>query len=166
MNFTFEKKVIFALSLAFLAMSLLYFQSLSTIKNMYTESALKSLESGFASSTFIMSNVTEPIVPPEEPILTNPPVPSPIVTPTPVVPDTACYTGGCSGQICGDASVKDMATTCEWREEYTCYQNLEVTSCQRQTNGQCAWTETAALKRCLIDAGTAQEKGEPTDLVI
>jgi hypothetical protein len=55
-----------------------------------------------------------------------------------------CYVGGCSAQICSDQ--KDVASTCEFRPEYSCY---KTATCERQANGQCGWTQTAELKACL-----------------
>ncbi len=80
----------------------------------------------------------------EDPIRIDP------ITPTPTPkPMGACYKGGCSGQLCSDNP--DMASTCEYREEYACYQSAV---CERQTNGQCGWTETNALKMCLSNAAS------------
>lgn len=62
-------------------------------------------------------------------------------------PQAACYRGGCSGQLCTDKP--DMVSTCEWREEYACYKDAV---CERQANGQCGWTESAALNACLMTA--------------
>lgn len=56
----------------------------------------------------------------------------------------SCYIGGCSSQICSDQ--KDVITTCEWTEGYACYQTA---ACERQTNGQCGWTQTSELMTCL-----------------
>lgn len=55
-----------------------------------------------------------------------------------------CYVGGCSSQICSDQP--DAVSTCEFREAYACYQTAK---CERQTSGQCGWTETAELRMCL-----------------
>ncbi len=61
-----------------------------------------------------------------------------------------CAVGGCSGQLCLDASsAAGMVTTCEYRASYGCYQTA---ICERQTSGMCGWTETAALSQCLMDA--------------
>ncbi len=57
---------------------------------------------------------------------------------------TACYAGGCSGQVCSDNP--DVITTCEWRPEYACYAGA---TCARQADGACGWTETAELLACL-----------------
>lgn len=57
-----------------------------------------------------------------------------------------CKVGGCSGQLCLEGSAEDMVTTCEWREEYACYQKAK---CERQNNGQCGWTQSADLTSCL-----------------
>lgn len=70
-------------------------------------------------------------------------------TPTnPVATATGgCYIGGCSSQICSDQP--DMASTCEYRAEYSCYQTA---TCERQASGQCGWTQTAALSLCLTSS--------------
>lgn len=61
----------------------------------------------------------------------------------------ACMKTGCSGQLCSD---QNLASTCEYRPEYACYQSAE---CKRQADGRCGWTETAALTACLSGGGTA-----------
>lgn len=57
-----------------------------------------------------------------------------------------CQPTGCSGQICSD---QEVATTCEYREEYSCYQSA---TCERQANGSCGWTQTEALTMCINSA--------------
>lgn len=59
----------------------------------------------------------------------------------------ACYVGGCSSQLCTEEP--GMASTCEYREEYACYQNAV---CKRQATGECGWTKTQALNACLVSA--------------
>lgn len=61
-----------------------------------------------------------------------------------------CVIGGCSSQLCYDASLGDIMSTCEYREEYACYKSA---TCERQSTGQCGWTETAELTQCLSSAG-------------
>jgi hypothetical protein len=58
--------------------------------------------------------------------------------------DSACFVGGCSSQVCSDQ--EGLISTCEFRPEYACYQTA---TCERQTNGSCGWTDTAALQACL-----------------
>ena len=58
-----------------------------------------------------------------------------------------CVTGGCSGQLCVDASRGDVVSTCEWTEAYGCYQKAGV--CARLGNGQCGWVPTKELNACL-----------------
>jgi hypothetical protein len=71
-------------------------------------------------------------------------------TPVVSVPN-GCVVGGCSGQVCGEASAQDdMMTTCEYRTEYACYQTA---ICERQVTGQCGWTETPNLRACLNTGG-------------
>lgn len=56
-----------------------------------------------------------------------------------------CHVGGCSGQLCVGPGEPDV-TTCEFREEYACYQTA---TCERQANGSCGWTPTPELDACL-----------------
>lgn len=59
-----------------------------------------------------------------------------------------CFRTGCSGHVCAD---RDIITTCEFREDYACY---ATATCERQPDGQCGFTPTAALSSCLADART------------
>jgi eight-cysteine-cluster-containing protein len=54
-----------------------------------------------------------------------------------------CFKTGCSGQVCAD---EEVITTCEYRPEYDCYKRAK---CERQANGQCGFTDTPELRRCL-----------------
>lgn len=60
----------------------------------------------------------------------------------------ACYVGGCSAQICSDTP--NIASDCMYREEYGCYQ--KTSTCKRQSNGECGWTQTNDLKVCIANA--------------
>jgi hypothetical protein len=60
------------------------------------------------------------------------------------VAEKQCFVGGCSGQVCSDR--EGVISTCEWREEYACYQSA---TCEVQTDGNCGWTQTAELQACL-----------------
>ena len=64
-----------------------------------------------------------------------------------------CMITGCSGQVCGE---NDVITTCEYRPEYACY---EQAVCERQAGGQCGWTLTAAMGRCLQELSPKAPKG-------
>jgi thiol-disulfide isomerase/thioredoxin len=65
-----------------------------------------------------------------------------------------CVIGGCSGQLCIEEG-DDGVSTCEFREEYACY---NTASCERQADGQCGWTQTEELTSCLGNAqGTFME---------
>ncbi len=59
-----------------------------------------------------------------------------------------CKIGGCSAQLCVE-STDDGISTCEWTAAYACYQSA---TCERQPNGQCAWTQTRNLTQCLNNA--------------
>jgi hypothetical protein len=55
----------------------------------------------------------------------------------------ACIKTGCSGIICAD---QELMSTCEWKEEYECYRTAR---CERQSNGQCGFTQTRELTECI-----------------
>lgn len=63
---------------------------------------------------------------------------------------STCRPTGCSGQVCAD---EEVMTTCEYREEYACYQSAR---CERQANGGCGWTETPELQQCLSRSGALE----------
>lgn len=75
----------------------------------------------------------------------------PSVKPAPSTPPAttggACFTGGCSGQICSDK--EGVMSSCEFRESYACYQGA---TCERQATGACGWTKTTKLDMCLSAA--------------
>lgn len=63
--------------------------------------------------------------------------------------DAACKRGGCSGQLCLDASAQSPASTCQWKAQYACYQAAD---CVKQTTGTCGFTQTDTLTACLKNA--------------
>lgn len=69
--------------------------------------------------------------------------------------ESGCIIGGCSAQLCLDAENADMASTCEWREEYACYARDAI--CKKQVNGKCGWEQTEALKTCLVSPPKMQD---------
>ena len=83
----------------------------------------------------------------EVPVANLPVTPSPL---EPVVAPKACYVGGCSGQVCSGEA--DVITTCLYQESYACYQQA---TCERQTTGECGWTQSATLTACI--AATADD---------
>ncbi len=58
-----------------------------------------------------------------------------------------CYVGGCSAQLCTDRP--DAISTCEYTNKYACY---KTATCERQSTGQCGWTQTPELQACLVNA--------------
>lgn len=69
-----------------------------------------------------------------------------------------CVIGGCSGEICSEAADGPMASNCIYREEFGCYKQAV---CERQGDGRCGWTQTAALQSCIRDARTSAPAGGP-----
>ena len=59
------------------------------------------------------------------------------------VSEKRCFKTGCSQQVCSD---EEVVTTCEYRSEYDCYKRA---ICERQRNGECGFTMTPELRRCL-----------------
>jgi hypothetical protein len=59
-----------------------------------------------------------------------------------------CKVAGCNSELCIEAT-DEVYTTCEWREEYACYQ---AATCERQSSGVCNWTQTPQLLACLDEA--------------
>lgn len=60
-------------------------------------------------------------------------------------PGEGCVRAGCSDHLCVEEGM-DIASTCEWRPVYECYQQA---TCERQENGQCGFTPTHELVECL-----------------
>jgi len=60
-------------------------------------------------------------------------------------PGAGCVRAGCSDHLCVEEGV-DIASTCEWRPVYECYQQA---TCERQQNGQCGFTPTHEFVECL-----------------
>ncbi len=70
-----------------------------------------------------------------------------------------CVVGGCSGQLCvSPGSENDIATTCEYSELYGCYKEA---ICERQTDGQCGWTQTQAFLQCQNNIFQRQNNARP-----
>lgn len=90
----------------------------------------------------------------QNPPNTAPTTPAPVVTPkpspTPPKGKPACVRDGCSGQMCVEerADGNGLATTCEYRAEYACY---NAARCERQVTGACGWTVTPELSACLAN---------------
>lgn len=58
--------------------------------------------------------------------------------------DKDCMTGGCSGTICQSRNEEPVFTTCEYRDEYSCYKEIEC-GC---VEGKCLWKKTAEFELC------------------
>lgn len=57
-----------------------------------------------------------------------------------------CKIAGCSGQLCVGTDSPDIITTCEYRQEYACYKTAR---CEKQSDGNCGWTQTKELLECI-----------------
>lgn len=103
-----------------------------------------------AERELLETPATDPVAEPQPP---QEGLPSETTPSRPVAPivQSGCQISGCSSQLCVDARFGDMATTCEWREEYACYQTAQ---CERQPDGACGWTPSAELQSCLADSNS------------
>jgi eight-cysteine-cluster-containing protein len=63
--------------------------------------------------------------------------------------DADCAQTGCSGQVC---AAETVFTTCEYRDEYACFQDPAVTACGCDA-GRCGFDQTPELAACLDGAG-------------
>lgn len=59
---------------------------------------------------------------------------------------STCQKAGCSNQLCLSSDEKDVVTTCEWQDEYTCYQKAK---CEKQEDGKCGFTQDEEFTNCL-----------------
>ncbi len=59
------------------------------------------------------------------------------------VANDGCVISGCSGEICGE---EQMASTCLYRAEYSCY---KTATCERNKGGKCEWLQSDELASCL-----------------
>ncbi len=64
-----------------------------------------------------------------------------------------CEIGGCSGELCVDEGSDEIYSICIYREEFAC---TKLTTCERQPNGACGWTETPEYNQCLAKYQTPQ----------
>ncbi|MBW2189159.1 MAG: hypothetical protein DRH23_12775 [Deltaproteobacteria bacterium] len=71
-------------------------------------------------------------------------------------PGEGCVRAGCSDHLCVEEGM-DIASTCEWRPVYECYQQA---TCDRQQNGQCGFTPTHELVECLEHPGECYDDGD------
>jgi hypothetical protein len=71
-------------------------------------------------------------------------------------PGEGCARAGCSDHLCVEEGM-DIASTCEWRPVYECYQQA---SCERQENGQCGFTPTLELVECLEHVVECYDDGD------
>ena len=59
-----------------------------------------------------------------------------------------CVIGGCSGELCTDASAGDVQSICIYKDEFACYKE-SFAKCEVQKSGECGWTENDEMKKCL-----------------
>jgi eight-cysteine-cluster-containing protein len=79
--------------------------------------------------------------------------------PDPGPPPTGsdCIKTGCSGTVCAEPG-NDVITTCEYKAEYACYRDA---ACERQADGSCGWTQSAALTACLENPPPLEGEAAP-----
>ncbi len=60
--------------------------------------------------------------------------------------ENGCVISGCNNEICQDEDEKPVSSVCIYKPEYECY---KLTTCKRQKDGKCGFTETEEFKDCL-----------------
>lgn len=71
------------------------------------------------------------------------------LTVPPSISQSDCIVGGCSGELCVDKKGGDIASPCIWSEAFAC---VKYSTCARQQDGKCGWTETKEYQSCLEKA--------------
>ncbi len=67
-----------------------------------------------------------------------------------IINDQECVRAGCSGELCVETAVADeIFTTCEFKPEYSCYQQAV---CTRLESGECGFIRDEDFEQCLQDA--------------
>jgi hypothetical protein len=60
-----------------------------------------------------------------------------------------CKVTGCSSQFCVDSDSPEIASTCEYKEEYACYKERK---CEVQSDGACSWSAQEDINKCVAKA--------------
>jgi hypothetical protein len=66
----------------------------------------------------------------------------------PAAGPSACVRTGCGGELCADAA-DGRVSACVVRPEHACYDSAV---CERGSDGECGWRQTAALRSCIANA--------------
>jgi len=61
--------------------------------------------------------------------------------------DSDCKKGGCSQTVCEGKDEPATFTTCEWKEEYECYQQAQC-GCVSE---KCQWKDSETLDECISE---------------
>ncbi len=96
------------------------------------------------------ANEDKEIVPTAEIILPQS-TPTPEISATPTIgiinkAGEGCKISGCNGEICLNTSDELAVSTCIYKEYFACYKSAK---CEKQSSGNCDWTETKTLKECI-----------------
>lgn len=97
-------------------------------------------------------------IPTPEQSATATPAPTPTAPPPSTQKSAQCIAAGCNGEICTDAADPPLASICIYKDEYACYR---TGTCAVQSDGNCGWTQTSALKTCIADARCGAPPDQP-----
>ena len=64
------------------------------------------------------------------------------------IADSDCVVGGCSGTVCQSKNAEPIFTTCEWKEEYGCYKQINC----KCIESKCQWDKTQEFDECVVKA--------------
>ncbi len=94
----------------------------------------------------------EEFSPAQNPPVISQPTPTPPTNTPPVTVIKHCIVGGCSSELCTDASQGPAVSNCMYTASYACYKTAK---CEQQQTGECGWTQTPELTQCLNAAKSA-----------
>jgi eight-cysteine-cluster-containing protein len=136
--------IILAIVLAIIAGVLM---KISSVAGQYRGSSITSYEECVAAGNPVMESYPTQCRTPDGRTFVNPAQVEPPPQQSQQYVQNGCAIGGCSGEICGEASEADnLVSTCIYKEEFQCYKSAR---CERQTTGKCGWTLSADTVVCL-----------------
>lgn len=142
---------ILIIGLAITAIGVAVYETIAPPPMLATNITMTPIEPATATSSEVPPSevVTPPITtsPPQVPSASSSSAVPPVAATSSSSVAPGCRIGGCSGEICDDASAPDKASICLYREDYACYGS--VGRCEKQASGHCGWTQTSELTSCI-----------------
>ncbi len=64
---------------------------------------------------------------------------------------------GCGPAQCGNIGDEQRGSICDERPEYQCFSS-SVARCEKQSTGDCGWTQTEEFKQCISDSRASENQ--------